>query len=133
MKTLKTLLLIFIAFIFCSFNLSNKTKNKPCRYYTYILYGNASLTIDIRKREKVYKEIRIFKSEEGFYACCNLYCSNVCAEFSIKNIGPYESEAICYAELQKQLKALDNNGYKPYEKSRHMTVGVIENQYKPCN
>src|SRR5687768_9430997 len=28
----------------------------PCRYYAYILYGEASLTSDIKRKEKVYFE-----------------------------------------------------------------------------
>ncbi|MDZ4070217.1 MAG: hypothetical protein U1C70_00210 [Sediminibacterium sp.] len=104
-----------------------------CKYYAYILYGEASLTSDIKKKEKVYFESDIIKSKEGYRVCCNDYCSDKCAGFSVKNIGPYESESICYQEMQKQLTRIENNGYKPYEKYKHMLIAVLHFNYKKCD
>jgi hypothetical protein len=104
-----------------------------CRYYAYILYGEASLTSDIRKKEKVYFESDIIQAQKGYRVCCNYYCSDRCAGFSVKNIGPYESESICYQEMQKQLTKIENNGYKPYEKYKHMLVSVLHFNYKKCD
>lgn len=107
--------------------------NSPCKYYAYILYGEASLTNDIRKKEKVYFESNIIKSQEGYRVCCNDYCSDKCAGFSVKNIGPYESESICYQELQKQLTKIENNGYIPNEKYKHTLISVLHINFKKCD
>src|SRR3990172_7665709 len=70
----------------------------PCRYYAYIMYGEAKLVKDFKKSERVYKEVAVFRNEEGFKACCNDYCSPKCAGFTMVNIGPFETEVVAYAE-----------------------------------
>jgi hypothetical protein len=137
-KQLKTSMvglgLIIIISMLTGFTVIKKEMTvKPCRYYAYILFGDAAIVSDIKRTEKVYKATNIFKSEEGYRACCNDYCSDRCAGFSIKNIGPYESEAVCYSELQNQIKRIETLGYTEYVKNYHMIIGVLDFNYKQCN
>lgn len=132
MKTsIKYTFLLLLCLVFASFKTFYNSP-PPCKYYCYIFYGEASLTSNIREKEKVYKEVKIFKSEDGYRACCNDYCSNSCSGWRIINIGPFESESICYAELQRQRAKIEAEGYKEYVQYRHMIPGVLDFNYKPC-
>ena len=132
MKKVAKLSLAFIALVVCFSFMHEDKQPKPCRYYAYILYGNAALSSNIRQTEKVYKETRIFKAEEGYQACCNFYCSNSCGGFRIINIGPFESEATCYAELGRQRTRIENDGYQLYTRGRHLMIAVLDMNYKEC-
>ncbi|WP_199121251.1 hypothetical protein [Pedobacter sp. ASV28] len=133
---IKLLLPLLVILAFALMSTGNPKTNKgqnQCRYYAYILYGDASLTNNIKVKEKVYQESSIRKAKEGYKVCCNDYCSYKCAGFSVINIGPYESEAICYQELQKQINKVENLGYQPYERYKHMLISVLEFNYKKCD
>jgi hypothetical protein len=103
-----------------------------CKYYAYVVSGNANLASNINQSEKIYKASGVFRSEEGFKACCNDYCSYTCAGFSVKNIGPYDTELVAYMELQQQIALLQSGGYKPYEKFKHLMIGILEFNFKKC-
>jgi hypothetical protein len=107
-------------------------KKSSCRYYSYVLYGEAMTDGRIDKLEPVYKGFKIRKSNENFYAAFDNYGGTRSGKFQLINIGPFDNEAVIYQEINRIREDLENSGFKRAVKFKHLVTGAFLNNDKPC-
>ena len=107
--------------------IDKETKVKPCLYYSYVVYGDAMTNGKLNNFESVYKGFNIYKSTA--FACFDNYRGTKSGKFTVINIGPYETEAVIYQEINRVRNNLKEDGYKEARKFKHLVTGVILEGY----
>lgn len=108
-----------------------------CSYSAYVDFGPAMTGGYIDKKENVYrssgliKNLRTTDSAKNYRAVYTSYMQVKVGEFEIINIGPYDTEAIAYTELNTAISELIQRGYKLKTNSHSMPAVLIYNQ-NPC-
>jgi hypothetical protein len=132
-KIFNYIVLTTVCFTLMSLTPVNNSQPPACKYYTFVWYGKSHLTSNVRTTEDVYKEFNIIKSKTAYMAAFNDYQSVSNGEQKIINIGPFDTESVCYTEKRRIITDLENKGYKPREQFKHMMPAILEFGYTECN
>ncbi|MFA6087980.1 hypothetical protein [Mucilaginibacter sp.] len=132
-KIFKYMIISAMCLVLMSLTPVIKNPKPGCKYYTFVWYGKAHLTSNVRATENVYKEFNIIKTKPGYMAAFNDYRSVSNGEQKIINIGPFDTESVCYTEKRRIITDLENKGYKPREQYKHMMPAILEFDYQECN
>jgi hypothetical protein len=81
---------------------------------------------NLKKTEKRYFESKITKRGYRSRATLGYYNPEKLGSFTLINIGPYETEEVCYFELQKQLKKVETQGYSLANKTHAFPAVIIQ-------
>ncbi len=108
-----------------------------CAYSSYVDFGPAMTGGYIDKKESVYrspglvKNVRSKDTAKNYRAVYTIYMQVKAGGFEIINIGPYDSEAVAYAELNSVIADLTQRGYKKKTDAHSMPAVLIYNK-SPC-
>jgi hypothetical protein len=127
----RTLSLLTVMILSTGFIRSDRSVPE-CNFYSYVVYGNAMVNGKLHDLESVYKGFKIYKSSENFFACLDSYGRTKAGEFTVINIGPYETESVIYQEINRIRKDLEDKGYKEFQADKHTLIAVLISGNKPC-
>lgn len=107
-----------------------------CAYSAYVEFGPAVTGGQLQKKELVFRSsglrraVRSTDPKNNFRAVYTSYGQVRAGEFEIVNIGPYDSEAVAYAELNAVLEELRSKGYKRKTEAHGMPAVLVRNDVR---
>ena len=107
-----------------------------CAYSAYVDFGPAMTNGQLNKNENVYRSSGLRRSirskdvAKNFRAVYTSYGQTKTGNFEIVNIGPYDTEAVAFTELNSVLNDLRSKGYSPKSESHSMPAVLIRNEVK---
>lgn len=102
-----------------------------CKYYAYVDYGPAMLNGELNNKQNVYRSSGLKKFRKGFKAVYTGYDQLQVGEFTMVNIGPYDTEIVAYDALNSFINELKSKGYKKKTINHTMPAIILKNK-KEC-
>jgi hypothetical protein len=104
-----------------------------CEYYAYVDYGPAVKDGYLNETENAYHSSGVLKLKKGFKATYSEFgeTSDV-SGFHIKNLGPFENEAVATKALVDFIDQLEARGFVE-KTSRHSFPEVILENMQECD
>lgn len=113
------------------------TAGAQCAYSAYVDFGPAMTNGQLDKKEKVYrssglrKNLRAVDASKNFRAVYTSYDQVKSGDFEIINMGPFDTEAVAYAELNSVIEERKQLGYQKKTNAHSMPAVIVKN-VRPC-